>query len=288
MSRSNGRPSFEDFFTDPLLSLAAVMMAAGIVLCYFVWLCKPLCVICLLLFLAGAGLWKLKLPRDLYYILSVCVILCIFPVLTVTGILLFLSIDAAFQGVIAVKRGSAASDGKELMKIIFGRVMLLTVCVGLTVVVMLWLGGLRRIDCELKPGESLIVCFPYEERKLSIGYISKDKSISEDTTTCTVVKNTATGVEKRIRGNGNYGRSEYGAVIMNANTEYLISLKTDNANAVAYTIILAWPCRLSDIFFKGFRVLSSASEFVKLVKAGEIREEPRTRPKSLSPTGHEL
>ena len=154
---------------------------------------------------------------------------------------------------------------KEFMKI--GRVMLLTVCVGSTVAVMLWLGGgLRRIDCELKPGESLIVCFPYEERKLSIGYISKDKSISEDTTTCTVVKNTATGVEKRVSGKGNYGRTKYGAIIMNANTKYLISLQTDKTNAVSYTIILEWPCRLSDIFFKGFRVLSSASEFVKIVK----------------------
>ena len=153
---------------------------------------------------------------------------------------------------------------KEFMK--KGRVMLLTVCVGSTVAVMLWLGGLRRIDCELKPGESLIVCFPYEERKLSIGYISKDKSISEDTTTCTVVKNTATRVEKRVSGKGNYGRTKYGAIIMNANTEYLISLQTDKTNAVSYTIILEWPCRLSDIFFKGFRVLSSASEFVKIVK----------------------
>ena len=266
MSKSKCRPSFKEFFTDPLLSSATVMMAAGIVLCYFVWLCHPLCVICLLLFLAGTGLWKLKLSHELYYILLSFVILCIFPVLTVTGILAFLSIDVAFQGVIAVKNGLATCDRKELMKMILGRVMLLTVCIGSTVAVMLWLGALRRIDCELKPGESLIVCFPYEERKLSIGYISKDKSISEDTMTCTVVKNTATGLEKRVRNKGNYGRSKYGVIIMNANTKYLISLKTDKPNDVSYTIVLAWPCRLSDIFFKGFRVLSSASEFVKIVK----------------------
>ena len=262
MSKIERLSSFKDFFTDPLLCLAAAMMTAGIVLCYFVWLCNPLCVICILLFTAGGGLWKLKLPNKLYHILLFFVILCIFPVSNFTGILFLMSLDVAFESFIAVKRGFAASDRKELAKLICGKILLLAVCFGLTAAVMLWLGALRRIDTEVKPGESLIVCFPYEERKLSIIHIPKDKSISEDAKSCIIVKNIAAGVEKRISGK----RIEYGSVIMEANTEYLISLKTDGANAVPYTISLEWPCRLSDTFFKGFRILSSASGFVKVVK----------------------
>lgn len=266
MAKNERQSSFKDLFTDPLLWLATAMMVAGIVLCYFVWLCNPLCVICLLLFAAGGGLWKLKLPHDLYYILLSFVILCIFPVSNFTGMLFLLSIDVTFESFIAVKKGFAARDRKELVKIICEKVLLLTLCFGLTAAVMLWLGALRRIDSEVKPGESLIVCFPYEERKLSIGYISKDKSITEETKTCIIVKNTAAGREKRMNGKGNTGWFKYGSVIVSANTEYHISLKPDGANAVPYTIILKWPCRLSDIFFKGFRVLSSESEFVKIVK----------------------
>ncbi|MBO7089357.1 MAG: hypothetical protein J6W70_05585 [Lentisphaeria bacterium] len=56
MSKIERQPSFKDYFGDPLLCLVAVMMTAGIVLCYFVWLCNPLCVIRILLFTAGGGL----------------------------------------------------------------------------------------------------------------------------------------------------------------------------------------------------------------------------------------
>ena len=274
MAKNERQSSFKDLFTDPLLWLATAMMVAGIVLCYFVWLCNPLCVICILLFFAGGGLWKLKLPHDLYYILLSLVILCIFPVSNFTGMLFLLSIDVTFESFIAVKKGFAARDRKELLKIICEKVLLLTLCFGLTAAVMLWLGALRRIDSEVKPGETLIVCFPYEERKLSISYVSKDDSITENTKTAISVKNTATGAEKRISGKGNIGWSEHGAVIMDANTKYLISLKTGEENVVPCTITLMWPCRLSDTFFKGSCVLGPASGFVKVVKTNAVTQNP--------------
>ena len=230
--------------------LSVAVFLAGIALCYFVWLWHFLAVICVLMLLVGIGLCKRNLSVRRYHVILALNAVGLFPLLTVTSIVFTMTVDLLLAGCMAVKEALKEKDRKKIVRTICIRGIVVAACACLTWGFVMWFGTLRRVDRKCKVGETTRVCFPIRPA-LHIGYIMEDKSIPPDTVFRIVVKNPETGAEERSEHKGFASGTRHGEFGICADTEYLITLESDAANGLPYTLVLAWPWRASDPFFYG-------------------------------------